>query len=46
MVYALSEVSNKLDDLSVEDLKKVREYEKQNKNRDALLEQINRKIQT
>ncbi len=44
MVYALSEVSNKLDDLSVEDLKKVREYEKQNKNRDTLLEQINRKI--
>ncbi len=44
MVYALSEVSNKLDDLSVEDLKKVRKYEKQNKNRDTLLEQINRKI--
>ncbi len=40
MVYALSEVSYKLDDLSVEDLKKVREYGKQNKNRETLLEQI------
>jgi hypothetical protein len=29
---------------SEEDLKKVRSYEKQNKNRDSLVEQIDRKI--
>lgn len=40
----VNEVSQKLDDLSVEDLKKVRAYEKGNKDRDTLVEQIDRKI--
>ncbi len=40
----VDEVSKKLDGLSTEDLKKVREYEKQNKNRETLVEQIDRKI--
>ena len=41
---SVSEVSSKLADLTVEDLKKVREYEKQNKNRESLVERIDRKI--
>jgi hypothetical protein len=40
----VDEVSKKLDGLSAEELKKVRKYEKQNKNRDTLVEQIDRKI--
>ncbi len=40
----VAEISNKLDDLSVEDLKKVREYEKRNKNRETLIEQFDRKL--
>ena len=40
----VGEVVEKLEDLSVEDLKKVRAYEKGNKNRDTLVEQIDRKI--
>src|SRR5215204_4622250 len=40
----VDEISGRLDDLSVNELKKVREYEKRNKNRETLLEQIDRKI--
>ena len=40
----VGEVAEKLDGLSVEDLRKVRAYEKGNKNRDTLVEQIDRKI--
>jgi len=38
------EVSKKLNGLSAEELKKVREFEKRNKNRETILEQIDRKI--
>ena len=41
---SVAEVSRRLDGLSVEELKKVREYEKHNKNRETLIEQIDRKI--
>jgi len=40
----VAEFSKKLDGLSVGELKQVREYEVQNKNRETLLEQIDRKI--
>jgi hypothetical protein len=40
----VGEVSKRLDDLSAEELRKVRAYEKQNKDRDTLIEQIDRKI--
>jgi len=40
----VDEISGRLDDLSVNELKKVREYEKRNKNRETLIEQIDRKI--
>lgn len=40
----VNKVSRKLDGLSVEDLKKVRAYEKGHKNRDTVIEQIDRKI--
>jgi hypothetical protein len=40
----VDEISDKLDDLSVEDLKKVREYEKRNKNRSTLIEEIDRRL--
>ena len=40
----VAEVSKKLEDLSTEDLKKLRVYEKQNKNRQTLVDQIDRKI--
>jgi hypothetical protein len=40
----VDEFSKKLDGLSVGELEQVREYEKQNKNRETLLEQIDRKI--
>jgi hypothetical protein len=41
---SVAEVSRRLDALSVEQLRKVREYEKQHKNRETLIEQIDRKI--
>ena len=41
---SVSEISKRLDGLSTEQLRKVREYEKQNKNRETLIEQIDRKI--
>jgi hypothetical protein len=40
----VDEISERLDDLSEEDLKRVRDYERRNKDRDALLEQLERKI--
>ncbi|HET7479944.1 MAG TPA: hypothetical protein VFJ72_10575 [Rubrobacteraceae bacterium] len=40
----VDEVSKKLDGLSAAELKKVREYEKKNKNRETLIEQIDRKL--
>ena len=40
----VNEISEQLDALSLEQLKTVREYEKRNKNRDTLIEQIDRKI--
>lgn len=40
----VDEVSKKLDGLSAAELKKVREYEKHNRNRETLIEQIDRKI--
>jgi hypothetical protein len=40
----VSEVSARLDTLTADQLKKVREYEKRNKNRETVIEQIDRKI--
>jgi hypothetical protein len=40
----VDEISKRLDGLSVEQLKEVREFEKRNKNRETLIEQIDRKI--
>jgi hypothetical protein len=41
---SVDEISKRLDGLSAEELKKVREYEKRNKDRETLIEQIDRKI--
>jgi hypothetical protein len=41
---SVAEISKRLDGLSAEQLRKVREYEKRNKNRETLIEQIDRKI--
>jgi len=41
---SVAEISKRLDGLSAEQLKKVREFEKNNKNRETLIEQIDRKI--
>jgi hypothetical protein len=40
----VGEISDRLNSLSEEELKKVRDYEKRNKNRDTLIEQLDRKI--
>jgi hypothetical protein len=40
----VAEISSTLDGLSEEQLKRVREYERRHKNRDTLIEQIDRKI--
>ncbi len=40
----VDEVSKRLDGLSAEQLRKVREFEKKNKSRETLIEQIDRKI--
>ncbi len=40
----VDEISKRLEGLSADELKKVREYEKQNKDRETLIEQIERKI--
>jgi nucleotide-binding universal stress UspA family protein len=41
---SVAEISKRLEGLSPEQLRKVREYEKNNKNRETLIEQIDRKI--
>jgi hypothetical protein len=41
---SVEEVSKRIEGLPTEQLKKVREFEKQNRNRETLLEQIDRKI--
>ena len=41
---SVAEVSRRIEGLPTEQLKKVREYEKKNKNRETLIEQIDRKI--
>jgi uncharacterized small protein (DUF1192 family) len=41
---SVAEVSKRIDGLSNEQLRKIREYEKKNKNRETLIEQIDRKI--
>ena len=41
----VEEISDRLEDLSEDELKKVRDYERRNKNRDTLIEQLDRKIQ-
>jgi hypothetical protein len=41
---SVEEVSGRLGDLSAEELRVVRDYEERNKNRDTLLEQLDRKI--
>jgi hypothetical protein len=41
---SVAEVSRRLEGLSAEQLRKVREFEKHNKNRETLIEQIDRKI--
>ena len=40
----VDEISEKLDGLSTEQLKQVRDYEQHNKDRETLIEQIDRKI--
>ena len=40
----VDEISKRLDDLSVEELQLVRDYEELNKKRESLLEQMDRKI--
>jgi hypothetical protein len=40
----VNEISGRLDGLSEEELKRVRDYEKRNKSRDTLIEQLERKI--
>ena len=40
----VDEVSNKLDGLSATELKKVREYEEHNKNRETLITEIDRRL--
>jgi hypothetical protein len=41
---SVEEVSGRLGDLSAEELRMVRDYEERNKNRDTILEQLDRKI--
>jgi hypothetical protein len=40
----VAEVTGKLDDLSADELKKLRELEKRTKDRESLVERIDRKI--
>jgi hypothetical protein len=40
----VDEISRQLNDLSTDELRLVRDYEERNKNRDSLLEQMDRKI--
>src|SRR5918999_2789957 len=43
---SVAEITKRLDGLSADQLRKVREYEKQNKDRETLIEQIDRKMRT
>jgi hypothetical protein len=40
----VAEVTEKLDELSADELKKLREFEKRTKDRESLVERIDRKI--
>jgi hypothetical protein len=42
----VDEVSGRLDGLSVEELRMIRDHEERNKNRDTILEQLDRRIRT
>jgi hypothetical protein len=42
----VEEVSKRIEGLPTKQLRKVREFEKQNKNRETLIAQIDRKIRT
>ena len=42
----VEEVSTRLDALSTEDLRGVRDYEERNKNRETILEQLDRRIRS
>jgi hypothetical protein len=42
----VDEASKRLDDLSVEELRQVRDYEERNKRRETLLERMDRKIRS
>jgi hypothetical protein len=42
----VEEVSARLDALSAEDLREVRDYEERNKNRETILEQLDRRIRS
>jgi hypothetical protein len=39
----VGEITGQLDNLSTDELRRVREYEKRNKNRETLIEQLDRK---
>ena len=41
---SVGEISDRLDSLSGEELEKIRDYERRNKNRDTLIERLDRKI--
>jgi hypothetical protein len=40
---SVAEISRRLEGLTIKQLEEIREYEKQNKNRETLMEQIERK---
>ena len=40
----VAEISERLDGLTAAQVREVREYEKRNKNRDTLIEQLDRKL--
>jgi hypothetical protein len=42
----VEEISGRLGGLSADDLREVRDYEERNKNRETVLEQLDRKIRT
>ena len=42
----MEEVSARLDELSTEELREVRDYEERTKNRETVLEQLDRKIRS
>ena len=40
----VADISKQLDNLSADEIQRVRDYEKQHKNRETLIEQFNRKL--